>query len=141
MSLWQLPIFVYGTLKRGEVRAHCWPHRPVTIDWATIRAELRDLGEYPAIIAGNDLVLGELWHVAEQHLATTLMTLDEVEWHRGRDDDEYTRQIVVCRTLAGQQLPAYTYLYAKPETIAHTPRVLPGSNGLCQWTRHSSAQE
>lgn len=41
-------VFVYGTLQRGEVREHCWPHAPVSIEWGTIRGQLRDLGEYPA---------------------------------------------------------------------------------------------
>jgi gamma-glutamylcyclotransferase (GGCT)/AIG2-like uncharacterized protein YtfP len=48
-----LPVFVYGTLKRGEVRAACWPREPVKVEEATVRGALFDLGDYPALVPGD----------------------------------------------------------------------------------------
>ena len=128
-------IFVYGTLQRGEIRQQCWPRRPVRIEWATIRGQLHDLGEHPALLDGEDVILGELWQLAETDLEVTLATLDEIEWYGQDDEDLYVRQTVTCRTLAGDERLAYTYRYAKPADIARSPIVLPGLDGFCRWTR------
>lgn len=131
-------LFVYGTLQRGEVRERCWPHQPLRIEWATIRGQLRDLGEYPALVAGEDLILGELWHFAESDIAATLAALDVVEWFGQDGNDLYVREIVTCRTLAGNELPAYTYRYARLTEIALSPIVLPGPDGFCHWTSRAN---
>jgi gamma-glutamylcyclotransferase (GGCT)/AIG2-like uncharacterized protein YtfP len=127
-------IFVYGTLQRGEVRERCWPRKPVRIEWATIRGQLRDLGDYPALVVGEDLILGELWHIAEADMTATLKALDEVEWFGQDECDLYIREIVTCRTLSGEERPAYTYRYAQLAKIAQSPIVLPGQDGFCHWT-------
>lgn len=127
-------IFVYGTLQRGEVRERCWPRKPLRIEWATVGGQLRDLGEYPALVAGEDLVLGELWHLAAADMDATLATLDEVEWYGQNDDDEYVREVVACRTLSGEDRRAYTYRYAKSHEIVMLPIVLPDADGFCRWT-------
>ena len=62
-------IFVYGTLKRGEVRETSWPRQPVSIEWGTLAGRLHDLGPYPALVEGEDKVLGELWQVEPADLA------------------------------------------------------------------------
>lgn len=128
-------IFVYGTLQRGEVRERCWPRKPLRIDWATIRGELHDLVDYPALVAGEDVILGELWQIAEVDMATTLAVLDEIESYGQDVDDLYVREIVACRTLSGEERQAYTYRYAKPAEIARSPIVLPDAEGFCRWTR------
>ncbi|MBI2480460.1 MAG: gamma-glutamylcyclotransferase [Planctomycetia bacterium] len=130
-------IFVYGTLQRGEVRERCWPRKPVRIEWATIRGQLRDLGEYPALVDGEDLILGELWHIAKADMTATLATLDVVEWFGQDDHDLYTRETVTCRTLAGEEQPAYTYRYARLADVALSPIIIPGPDGFCHWTSRS----
>src|SRR5438093_3247250 len=45
-----LPVFVYGTLKRGEERARCWPRSPERVVPATTQGRLYDLGTYPALV-------------------------------------------------------------------------------------------
>ena len=127
-------IFVYGTLQRGEVRERCWPHAPMKIEWGTIRGLLRDLGEYPALVAGEDLVLGELWHLADGDMTSTLAALDEIECYGQDDVDLYVREIVTCQTLAGDERRAFTYRYANPADIAMVQVVVPGSDGFCHWT-------
>ena len=126
-------IFVYGTLKRGEVRERCWPHKPVSVEWATLSGELRDLGAYPALVPGDDIVLGELWRIEPRDMAATLATLDEIEGFGQGEDDLYVRQVVRCLTLAAETRIAYTYFYANPAAIASRPVVLPDRDGYCQW--------
>ena len=72
-------IFVYGTLKRGECRQDCWPHQPVRVQEAFVRGLLYDLGPYPALIAGDDWVLGEVWTIAAADRLRTLDVLDKIE--------------------------------------------------------------
>lgn len=129
-----LPIFVYGTLKRGEERERCWPRKPGLVEWGTVRGRLYDLGPYPALTEGDDWVLGELWHVPPSDLETTLATLDAVECYGQDDVDLYVRRIVTCRLLSGEERAAFTYFYANPDELTHTPIVVPDRDGFCQWT-------
>jgi gamma-glutamylcyclotransferase (GGCT)/AIG2-like uncharacterized protein YtfP len=113
---------------------------PLRIEWGTIRGQLRDLGDFPALVDGEDLILGELWYLAEDDMAATLAVLDEIEWYGQDEDDLYVRVLVACRTLSGVERPAYTYRYAKPDEVATSPSVLPDAEGFCHWTRrHLSA--
>jgi gamma-glutamylcyclotransferase (GGCT)/AIG2-like uncharacterized protein YtfP len=72
-------VFVYGTLKRGEVRARSWPRLPLKVDPATVRGTLFDLEAYPALVEGNQIVAGELWHFAPDDIPETLAVLDMIE--------------------------------------------------------------
>lgn len=127
-------IFVYGTLQRGEVRERCWPRRPILIEWATVRGELRDLGEYPALVSGDDLILGELWRFNAEDLAVTLPVLDEIEWFGQDDEDLYQRRVANCCTLFGETVPALSYWFADPSSISKSPIVQPDAEGFCRWT-------
>lgn len=130
-----LPIFVYGTLKRGEERARSWPHAPRLIEWATIRGELRDLGPYPALLEGDDLILGELWHIAAEHLERTLAVLDEIECFGHEEVDLYVRRVVSACTLANEPREAWVYYLADPSQAARAATVLPDRDGFCHWSR------
>src|SRR5687767_9038822 len=105
-------IFVYGTLQRGECRERCWPHAPLRIDEAVIRAALYDLGPYPAIGPGDELVRGELWEIAPDQLEETLRVLDEVEGYTQLGHDLYVRRLVACQLGDGRELSAWTYYFA-----------------------------
>jgi len=125
-------IFVYGTLKRGGVREKCWPTKPLNIEPATVQGALYDLGPYPGLASGADLVAGELWHFAEDDMPATLAALDEVEGYSGAADDWYRRTIIECRTSSGIVL-AWTYLYARTNELQDSQRIRPNANGSCQW--------
>ncbi|MBC8351848.1 MAG: gamma-glutamylcyclotransferase [Planctomycetes bacterium] len=127
-------IFVYGTLQRGEQRERCWPRKPSQIEWGAIQGELRDLGEYPALVIGESLILGELWSFVEADIEATLAMLDEIEGYSQDDDDLYVREVVACRTLQGEARQAFTYRYANPQEIAMSPIILPDTDGFCRWT-------
>jgi len=129
-----LPIFVYGTLKRGEQRERCWPYSPLKVEAATTRGRLYRLDEYPAMIAGDDLILGELWTIRAEHLAETLRVLDAIECFGMDDVDLYTRVIVECQGPTGNRQRAFTYYYAAPAELPAQRRIFPDGEGNCSWT-------
>jgi gamma-glutamylcyclotransferase (GGCT)/AIG2-like uncharacterized protein YtfP len=106
-------IFVYGTLKSGHLRASMWPCEPLSIRPATIRAELYDTGPFPAILAGEDDVLGELWTLKREDVSRTLRVLDEVEgFDASRQDNLYVRIETIAILQDGTSIRAYAYQYA-----------------------------
>jgi gamma-glutamylcyclotransferase (GGCT)/AIG2-like uncharacterized protein YtfP len=105
----------------------------VQIERATTHARLYDLGPYPAIADGDDLISGELWHVAREDLEVTLEVLDEIECFGNDDVDLYVRRIVECRTLAGEKRRAYAYYFASTSQLQNRPHVPPDANGLVCW--------
>ena len=127
-------VFVYGTLQQAEERARCWPHAPLSITPGEVRAALYDLGDYPAIIDGDDRVAGELWHIAPQHIDATLHALDEIECCGQGGVDLYERRVVECVTSHGP-VSAFTYFLADQALARTYPRVLQHADGLCRWHR------
>lgn len=137
MSSEPTAIFVYGTLQRGEVRERLWPRPPVSIEPATVRGALYDLGPYPALVPGEDTVGGELWHIAAEDIGVTLAALDRVEDYADRPDDLYRRVIVECQTATGR-VPAWTYQLARTDLVRSARRIAPDQHGICTWTGHHS---
>lgn len=134
-----LPVFVYGTLQRGEVRSHRWPRPPVKVESATIRGLIRDLGPYPALVPGDGMVLGELWHLRAQDLEQTLRVLDEIECYGNEEVDLYVRRVVECATEEGAVKRGYTYFIANPESVRDMPIVAPDEQGRARWRRFGAA--
>lgn len=127
-------IFVYGTLKRGQSRETCWPRKPRSIESATVRGTLFDLGPYPGLIEGQDVIVGEAWQFAETDMPATLATLDEIEDFHNSPDDEYRRVIVECM-VKDKVVAAWTYQYARGAALATAQRIAPNANGLCEWRK------
>lgn len=126
-------VFVYGTLKRGQVREHCWPRRPNSVEPATIRGRLVDLGPYPALLDGDSLVLGELWRFDPADMGETLRALDEVECFGVDDVDLYVRRVVDCDLLAGGGDRAFAYYLADPATADGHPAAPVDDAGRAYW--------
>jgi gamma-glutamylcyclotransferase (GGCT)/AIG2-like uncharacterized protein YtfP len=133
-----LPLFVYGTLKRGESREGKWPYSPVKVVSATTRAALYDLGPYPAMGPGEDVVLGELWFLREEHVAETLRQFDAIEGYQQGGPDLYTRQVIECSDADGQTHRAYAYFYANPHWLLSGRRMTANGDGLCRWSAHAT---
>jgi gamma-glutamylcyclotransferase (GGCT)/AIG2-like uncharacterized protein YtfP len=104
-----LHLFVYGTLRRGEVR---WPHLapllagPLRADSASGR--LYDTGRgYPAAVFGatKGTITGETGLLRSDGLDDALALLDEIE---GAVHDLYRR--VVVTTASGVTAWAYEYV-------------------------------
>lgn len=134
MSDSSLPLFVYGTLKRGESRDKQWPFAPLKVCPATTCAALYDLGPYPAIGPGNDCVAGELWFVRDEHLAATLRQLDAIEGYQQGGPDLYVRRIITCSDNWGWSHRAYAYFFADARRLATFRRISPSPDGRCSWT-------
>jgi gamma-glutamylcyclotransferase (GGCT)/AIG2-like uncharacterized protein YtfP len=131
-------IFVYGTLKQGGARCGLWPHPAQRIAPSRTRGQLYDLGPYPALLPGDDWVLGERWQIAPEHVARTLQVLDDVEGHADQPDDLYVRGVVTCVDLDGTEVKAHTYLLAQTRLLDTARRILPDSRGECRWPSPAS---
>ncbi len=119
-------IFVYGTLKQHHLRASMWPCKPISIRSATIRAELYDTGPFPAILRGDDFVLGELWTLRSEDIAETLAVLDDVEgYDASRLDNLYVRIETDAALEDATTARAYVYQYARNDRQAGMRRIAP----------------
>lgn len=101
-----LPLFVYGTLMRGE-RAHSLLAPQVThaSDAILDGASLYDLGRYPLAARGSGSVAGEILWLSLEGYEDTLTRLDRYE------GSEYTRvQVDVRLSDAHSSVTAWTYL-------------------------------
>ena len=120
-------VFAYGTLKTGQCRHSFWPCTPIRIEKAWTLGELYDLGDYPALLFGNDRVAGELrWFSAEQ-MDQILRVLDEVEEYRpGQEANNlYNRGVVQCTDALGEHCSAYAYVYVQPAFARTQKRIEP----------------
>ncbi len=119
-------IFVYGTLKQFQIRAPMWPRRSISIQPAMIRAAIYDTGPFPAILDGDDWVLGELWTLAAGDMPTSLDVLDEVEgFSPNRNDNLYIRIVTEATLENGVTVEAFTYQYASKERATSMRRIEP----------------
>ena len=110
----EVNFFVYGTLKRGECRQHMWPSTPSVVEEAWVFGELYDAGSYPALLSGDDKVLGELWSFRQADFDAIVKVLDDIEEYRPGDPyNLYSRKVIDCETLSGRRTVAQTYLYAR----------------------------
>ena len=112
--------FVYGTLKRGQRNESIWPHRPVAVHDCWVTGQLMGRSDYPAMIAGEDHVLGELWSFGDSDVPDVIAQLDRLEGTSGNQpDDLYHRILVSTFDLDDNPLgEAYTYHYV-PDPIMH----------------------
>lgn len=105
-------LFIYGTLLPGLCR-HDALRGASLLGAARVQACLHDLGEYPGLVPGSGLVLGEVYAVDEDLLAH----LDAVEEVVPGDDAAslYLRRKVTLQD-GGPAVPqqAWTYVYNCP---------------------------
>ncbi len=128
-------VFVYGTLKRGQCRERCWRIDPKSVIAAWTRGSLHTRSDYPALVAGDDKVLGELWFYDAKELAQVLKVLDEVEQtNQPGLDDLYHRVVVDAFTLAGDPLGSvFTYHYAMNLLADGFKKIEPRGREYVQW--------
>lgn len=132
-------VFVYGTLKRGQCRQHCWPRVPQSVQPGVVQGALYDLGPYPALVPGPDRVAGEVYVFRPEDLPATLKALDAIEVYRGRPDDLYTRCVAECQLAGGGVIRAYLYRYARLEELGGRQPLRPGAGGLVRWPATASS--
>lgn len=96
-------VFVYGTLRRGDVRdiTRLRP-APVFVGMASVAGVLYDLGPYPGLLLGGaGRVVGEVYAIR----AELECLLDEIEEVWPQQSGEYSRREVVV-DMAGARGPA-----------------------------------
>jgi gamma-glutamylcyclotransferase (GGCT)/AIG2-like uncharacterized protein YtfP len=106
-------LFVYGTLKRGELNEGLLRPHAESVEPATARGLLYDLGLYPALGRGEGRVRGELVRLRAADLPAVLRLLDRLEGYTPENEagSMYVRRVVEVETEAGSPERAYTYLY------------------------------
>ena len=121
----ELHVFVYGTLRRGEIndinRLHPTPR---LLGHARLRGTLYDLGPYPGVILGGEgWVQGEVYATAPE----LERQLDEIEEVAPVPSGEYTRRHLDV-DVAGQTLHCLVYEIA-PARVQGC-RLIPGGDWL-----------
>jgi gamma-glutamylcyclotransferase (GGCT)/AIG2-like uncharacterized protein YtfP len=132
--------FVYGTLQRTQLRGGLWPRQPIAVQPAIVRAELYDLGPYPAIQRGHDWVLGELWEFAIEDMPETSRVLDQIEGFDALGhENEYVRDELDAMffdpTSNPITIPAWAYFCANPSRLKRARRMEP----TFQWNGYNVA--
>ena len=128
-------VFVYGTLKRGQCRESMWPVAPRRIQWGWIRGTLFDRQDYPAMTAGQDRVLGELWSFDADQVDAVLEVLDQIEGtNQPGQADLYHRVVTAVAADDETQLgEAWTYHYASDPLLDGFQRLLPDRTRYVRW--------
>ena len=112
----EVGIFVYGTLKKNQLRGSLWPRPPIALGPAITLGELWGLGSYPGLHPGSDWVLGELWIFPPNDIEETFRVLDEIEeYDPKKDRGLYLRRQIDVRGVDAQDRlgptqKAFTYL-------------------------------
>ncbi len=106
-------IFVYGTLKRGEINHGLLDGYARSIEVGWVLGCLYDVGEFPALAEGKNQVRGEIVRLDPEVMEQVLAVLDRLENCIPGDDANsmYTRRTVEVTTITGAREPAYTYFY------------------------------
>ncbi|MCE2751405.1 MAG: gamma-glutamylcyclotransferase [Pirellula sp.] len=131
-------IFVYGTLKKNQLRGSLWPKSPISLRPAITLGELWDLGSYPGMHPGSDWVLGELWIFSPNDIEETLRVLDGIEEYDSKEDRGlYLRRQIDVRGVddhdrLGPIQKAFTYLMPQVTQTHRIRRIEPWKK--LQWT-------
>jgi gamma-glutamylcyclotransferase (GGCT)/AIG2-like uncharacterized protein YtfP len=105
----RLPFAVYGTLMRGHGRGK-WTERYGDYGGeCLIRGELWDVGAFPALLLGSDLVVGQLFIPDAETYDELVRRFDEIEGYRPGGRSLYERRRV---RLAHPDVDAWTYVWA-----------------------------
>lgn len=156
MSLTSL--FVYGTLKRGEINDVLLTPFARAVETGTISGLLYDVGTFPALVEGAETVHGEIVRVDPAHMARVLAVLDRLEGYDPKDESGslYVRRVVEVAIGGDQTEEAYVYFYNPQsgllpplETLPAVesgewrgtmgPSVAPGNASLQQFEAHVRA--
>ena len=114
-------LFVYGTLMPGYANHWQIERRVRDARPGKIKGILVDLGAFPALIPGDGLVEGVVFHVDRAGLRIA----DRIEGYRpGRGDWLYLRKKVVVNLDSGSQETVWAYFFADADRISHLPKLV-----------------
>ena len=126
----QYPIFVYGTLRRGEHNHDILKNRMLMLENACATdMALYSLGAYPMMIRANGIVRGELIFLQPFLYDDILRTLDQLEGYRP-DSDEYglyRRELIPIESNHyNRTLLAWAYVGNKKSVYEFCPHIVDG---------------
>lgn len=106
-------VFVYGTLMSGESN-HNYLNNSAYIGQGTIEGyDMYNVGRFPAIIEGDDLIIGELYQVS----INDLPAIDELE-------GEGTFYLKKCETVTDSEgKTSFAYIYVFLEDVSNLERI------------------
>jgi len=118
----KLPVFVYGTLRRGELNYSRYLAGRTTAELpGTVAGELFFVvdGGYPYLSAGTGRVHGELMELELRSYSATLDSLDALEEYDPRDEAHsvYLRRRAQVRLADGSERTAWVYYWNLPERV------------------------
>lgn len=123
-------VFVYGTLRRGGVRAmpDIFPGSEF-VGSASVRGQLYDFGEYPGLLPGESgsPVAGEVYEVSEE----LLQKLDDIE-----APAYYSRREVEV-SLGGRSVTCWVY---EPDLKLYPSRTLITSGDWIEYAKTKTAR-
>jgi gamma-glutamylcyclotransferase (GGCT)/AIG2-like uncharacterized protein YtfP len=107
-----LPLFVYGTLRRGFGNYNNYLRGKVAdIVPGTIKGEMFDVGAFPAVVCGEYTVVGELMYIDLADYVDTMKNCDILEgYNPDADFNMYERQIIEVNTEDGIK-HAWVYIW------------------------------
>jgi gamma-glutamylcyclotransferase (GGCT)/AIG2-like uncharacterized protein YtfP len=126
-----LPVFVYGTLRRGQNNYSILQGHTIHEEEARLHsAQLYDLGFFPMAVEGEGVVSGELMHLRPGTYQEVLASLDMLEGvNREAPDTGFYRRVV--RTVQAEtEQRAWVYLGNNVD-MKDYPRIPHGD-----WVRH-----
>ena len=120
-------MFVYGTLRRGEVRdINALKPAPTFVMQGTVLGTLFNLGKYPGLVLGQGSpVLGEVYAIADE-LETVL---DAIEGIGPNPRDEYAKRTV--EVLSAKERYACLVYEVNPSCLPGKERIHHGD-----WVRY-----
>lgn len=121
-SLERMPVFVYGTLRRGQKNyPRCLQGRTLEEIPATVRGELHYAadGGYPYLLPGAGTVAGELMVLDPSRYEETVRALDLLEEYDAKDEEHsvYLRRETAVALGDGRQVAAWTYYWNCPGVV------------------------
>ncbi len=121
-------LFVYGTLRRqsGHDMGQWLANNGHYIGEAKLKGELYQVSYYPALVAGDNWIYGDVYACQPD----IWPTLDAFEEATGLEA-EYERHLHPVLLVTGQWLSAWVYWYRRPTT-----GLSPVAGG--DWLRHST---
>lgn len=121
-------VFVYGTLKKGHYNHHVLGADAEFVDYAnTYGAELHSVGPFPAMMLGDNKVLGEVWAISDE-------ALDRVDQLEGVEVGMYSRVQIALQMHNSTDRNAWTYIADEMFFDGHLgPEIKPNADGMVVW--------
>jgi gamma-glutamylcyclotransferase (GGCT)/AIG2-like uncharacterized protein YtfP len=135
----QLPLFVYGTLRRGQenyslLRGNTLAELPAFLEGMA----LYSLRSYPMIVEGESVVRGELLTLHPRVYIRLLADLDQLEGYIPGQPSRFQRMERCIQTENGTRMLAWVYV-GDVNILEHEPHVAIPHGDWCRY-RHELIQ-